>query len=327
MADTVGMKIGWLGAALWLCGCVTSYPFQGSVRTPQRPEALVGRYEYAVVGSATQVGGWEEHAAEVTEWELPLVLDGEEEVTQVPFEYWRSSEVEGAGPVAIVTPILWGGEGITRAQSQALVAAGYHVVLAKRGTRVLRRSWSIEDVERYLRWAVAGRRALVDWAVARPEVDPGRVVAYGISLGGLVTTVFAAAEPRVQRIVIALAGGDVPGILASADDGRIQKFMETKAAELEGSEADVVARLREVFVSDPLVAARALDPRRVLQITARYDEVVLPRYQVRLWEALGRPTRIDVPTGHYLGILYLPYVMEASLGWLEGALPPREGSR
>jgi hypothetical protein len=50
---------------------------------------------------------------------------------------------------------------------------------------------------------------------------------------------------------------------------------------------------------------------RVLLVAATFDDVVRPRYQDLLWEALGRPGRMSVPLGHYSAALALDAVLDA----------------
>ena len=42
-----------------------------------------------------------------------------------------------------------------------------------------------------------------------------------------------------------------------------------------------------------------------------FDDVVRPRYQQLLWEALGRPARMTVPLGHYTSALALGPILNA----------------
>jgi dienelactone hydrolase len=50
-------------------------------------------------------------------------------------------------------------------------------------------------------WADAGR-ALADWLVARPEVDPQRIGIAGASFGSMFTTIAAGAEPRFRAVAV-----------------------------------------------------------------------------------------------------------------------------
>lgn len=318
----------------WLlagCGAVQVHVPEGRPRAAcPLPSEGAARYAYEVAGVASLVAAWSDAEAEVERGLLQVRLQGEAEPTPVKFEFWRSLPAQarwGArAPAIVVTPILGGGRSIARSQCRRLVAAGFHVVLVDRGARVLDVSWKVEDLDRFLRRGVAGRRAVVDWLLSRPDVDPDRLGAMGISMGGIITTLLFALEPRFDSAVIALAGADVPAIISASSEDRLVRWREARAAEL-GDEAAVERALRAAFPDDPGRLAAAIDPRRVLQVTARLDTVVPAARQEALWEALGRPLRYDLPTGHYSGILYLPWVLDASVAWWEarfarGPAPP-----
>jgi dienelactone hydrolase len=318
----------WIASGLVWClaGCVvdvTPRPLDSRPPAPLTSE-IAARFEYAIVHSATITEGWEDADADVLEGVMTVRVEGDDEDTYVPFEYWRSRVAADPAPAVVITPILGGGREIVLSQCRILAAAGYHVVLAKRGGRIMRRTWAIEDVETFLRRGIAARRAIVDWLETRPEVDAGRLGAYGISMGGILTSVLIAVEPRLRAAVIALAGGDLPTVIRTSTEGRLVAFREHKYETLGIDPGELEERLRQALVSDPLFLAPYVDPKQVLQITARYDQVVPPAQQQLLWEALGRPTRVDLPTGHYLGVLYLPWVMDTSLSWLRARLaaPP-----
>lgn len=314
------------------CGAVHVHVPEGRPRAAcPLPLEGTARYAYEVAGVASLVPGWTDAEAEVQQGVLAVRLLGEAESTPVKFEHWRPLPAVAArwgarAPAIVVTPILGGGRSIARSQCRRLVAAGFHVVLVDRGGRVLDASWKVEDLDRFLRRGVAGRRAVVDWLLSRPDVDPDRLGAMGISMGGIITTLLFALEPRFESAVIALAGADVPSIISGSSEGRLVRWREARAAEL-GDEAAVERALRDAFPDDPGRLAAAIDPRRVLQVTARLDTVVPAARQEALWEALGRPLRYDLPTGHYSGILYLPWVLDASVAWWEarfarGPAPP-----
>lgn len=296
----------------------TAIPLAGEVQA---------RFDYAHVGSAALTQRWEDEEVTIHEGKLHIAVSGWDEPQEVEFEYWRGKHAAEPAPLLLVTPILGGGQELARNNCRDFVREGLHVLLVWRGTRILRDHWTLADPERYLRKAVAGRRALLDWAQARPEVDERRMCAFGISMGGILTSALMAAEPRLHSGVIALAGGDLAGIIRHSTEGRLVKYRASKMEELALDPAAFEDQLRELLPSDPLELAGAVDPRRVLMVTGRYDDVVPLRYQRRLWEGLGRPTRYDLPSGHYSGILYLPYVTRVVSRWLHarlrsaGALP------
>jgi pimeloyl-ACP methyl ester carboxylesterase len=281
------------------------------------PAEVSSRFEYSIETLPDVNLAWQDRAASVSTGIMTIQIPQDALPTPVTFEFWRSHRAEGRAPLIILTPILGGGAGLTRTQCRALTEAGFHVIYAKRGTRVLREEWSVDELELWLRRAVAGRRALIDWALTRDDVDPRRIGGFGVSMGGMITTVLTAAEPRIHSSVIALAGGDVPGVITVSSEGRLIRYRERKVHELQTDLRGLEELLRERRPSDPGAMAAYIDPRRVLQITACLDTVVPPNHQEALWNLMGRPLRYDLPASHYSGILYLPYLMEVGTRWLQ----------
>lgn len=309
-------------APLVACGAIDVHVPTGRPRgVAALGSEAVARFEYELVSTSPLEPAWTDALAEVSSATLMVRLADETEPAPIKFQFWRSQVAEERwgprAPAVVVTPILGGGQSISRSQCRYLVEAGFHVALVDRGPRVLAAHWPVEALELYMRRGIAGRRAVVDWLQARPDVDPRRISAMGISMGGIITTVLTAVEPRLESAVIALAGADVPAIISASSEDRLIVWRQARAAELGVDEAQVEARLRQALPDDPAVLAGAIDPRKVLQITASLDTVVPTARQDALWEALGRPLRYDLPTGHYTGIVYLPYILETCVRWWE----------
>jgi len=323
-----------LALVLLCCGCpVLEYP-PGEPRParPLEPEVR-GRFTYALAQPVDLKGKAVDEDAVIYDGRVVVHVQGDAAPTPIPFEFWRCVRAPRPAPAIIVTPILGGGRSLARAQCRALVEAGFHVVLVQRGTRILRETWAIEDLELWARRSVAARLAVFEWMRRRPEIDGERIGALGISLGGIVTTLLLAVEPRIHSAVIALAGRDLSEVIEISSEERLIKFRAAKAAEHGISEAEACARVEAAFPSDPGAFASAIDPRRAVLITARLDTVMPHEYQVALWESMGRPLRYDLFTGHYSGAVYLPYILEVSARWFherftrpvrESTLPPLE---
>ncbi len=283
---------------------------------PLSPE-VAKRFEYERIGQAVLKPLEETDEAVISSATLLVKIPGDVGPTTVQFQWWQSRH-PGRRPLVVVTPILGGGEALARACVEAFVEAGMHVAMVERGPRILAPHWGIEEVERYLRRGIASRRAVLDWAETRSDVDTDRMAAFGISMGGIVTSVLLAAEPRFACGVVALAGGDLPCLLRYSTEGRLVRWREARSELLGISEAEVEARLRHALPSDPCALAPAVDPRRVMFVTTRWDTIVPLANQELLWRAMGRPLRYDLPAGHYSGIVYLPFVLGRAVEWLEG---------
>lgn len=326
--SSLALRLSLLLVALAPTGCfVRSYDLGEPVRPALAlPEDVQARFAYEPIDAAgvklehLDLG---EDAAHVWSGSFVLRLPDDPEPLSVAFELWQAREpVAARAPAIVITPILGGGRSLAVYHCRAFTEAGMHAVLVDRGTRVLKRTWPIEDVERQLRRAVAARRAVVDWLETRPDVDPRRLGAFGISMGGILTSVLLAAEPRLGSGVVALAGGDVPAIISRSEEGRLVEWRAQKATDLGADELAVETRLRACLPSDPAQLAPFVDARRVLFVTTRWDDVVPLENQELLWRALGCPQRYDLPAGHYSGIVYLPWVMDTAVEWFQARWRP-----
>ncbi|MBL4848105.1 MAG: prolyl oligopeptidase family serine peptidase [Planctomycetes bacterium] len=322
----------WLLLTLALTGCMSTTPAAPPRAVTPLADEVVRRFDYAVIGTSSLALQWEDdvvavHSGTVTIMVPSLDPSLPDERFPVQFEYWRSKVAPaGAGPAVVVTPILGGGKSLARTNCEDFARAGFHVALAWRGTKVLRRSWTIDDPERWMRKCVAARRALLDWLIERPEVDGDRVAGFGISMGGILTSTLLAVEPRFRCGVVALSGGDLAGIIAVSSEGRIERYFAQRQLDLGIGPVELEQRIRVSMKSDPLLLAHAIDPRKMLVITTRLDTVVPLEFQERLWRAMGRPKRIDVFSGHYTAILYLPWITDEVVAFFHEKLAPRPTS-
>jgi dienelactone hydrolase len=300
-------------------GCaVRSYALEGERAPLAVPDEVAARFAYERLDEVKlERLDLDEDVARVFSGSVTIRLVDDPEPLHVQFEYWQARSARGPAPTIVITPILGGGRDLALYHCRSFNEAGMHAVLVDRGSKVLRKSWPIDAVERGLRRAVAGRRAVVDWLHTRSDVDSTRLGAFGISMGGILTSVLLAVEPRLTSGVVALAGGDVPSIISQSVESRLVEWRAAKAEELVTTEAEVEALLRASLVSDPARMAPFVDPRRVLFVSTRWDTVVPPDNQELLWRELGRPLRYDLPAGHYTGIVFLPYVMGVAVEWLE----------
>ena len=162
---------------------------------------------------------------------------------------------------------------------------------------------------------VVDLRRAVDFAETRPEIDRHRIGFLGVSLGGMIGTVFAAEEPRVRAVVLWSAGGDWGKLVTGsrhAFASRLRATGQTDAAAIE-------AQMRDV---DPARFAGRLSPRPLLLFVGAQDTVIPPPCGQALYDAARQPKRlITLPGGHVpdpVGML------DQSLTWLERILraPP-----
>jgi cephalosporin-C deacetylase-like acetyl esterase len=140
----------------------------------------------------------------------------------------------------------------------------------------------------------------------QPGVDPERVATFGISYGAIVDAALAAVEPRVKIHVIDLAGGPLAGVMRSTDEIGLRRNWDCIRRGHDLTNKQVYKGLEDVIRTDPVKLAPYVDRDDVLMLIARFDHSVPTRYQLKLWNALGKPRADFVLLGHYTSILALP---------------------
>jgi dienelactone hydrolase len=175
------------------------------------------------------------------------------------------------------------------------------------------------DLERSvsaMRQGVQDVRRAVAWLGGRPEVDPARLGVSGISLGGIVSSLAAAADPAIDRAALLLAGGGLADVLWEMPEAAGYRRLWTLAGR---TKADLEALTRPF---DPLTHAHRLRGKRVLMMAGRVDEVIPPRAATALWEAAGRPHIEWFECGHYSAVGYLLPAVRRAAEFLSADAPP-----
>ena len=251
---------------------------------------------------------------------FPLIAPGFEPTEPtVEFE-WMESTWPGRRAAIIFNPILGGDYPLERGMCRYLAARGFHVALLHRKTLKISPEHPVDHLELLLRQGVLRMRQVVDWVAANDRVDPARIGSEGISMGGMASVMLAAVEPRVRAHFVALAGGSIPDILATSRDKLILK---PRARYLQRNSMDqhtLDRQLREAIRTDPLRLAPYVDPRTLFMTIALSDRTIGRANAFRLWEALGRPPVVLLPTGHYTSYLFLPYLNVMSLHFFRRTL-------
>lgn len=115
-------------------------------------------------------------------------------------------------------------------------------------------------------------RRTIDFIQTRPEIDSNRIGYFGISLGGIIGTIFCSVDDRVKVPVIALAGGNLSlmfGVDALKDD------------------------TKDFFsIIDPINFVTKISPRPILMINAENDEVINPITSKLLFRKAKEPKKI-----------------------------------
>jgi dienelactone hydrolase len=220
--------------------------------------------------------------------------------------------VEHAGPVPFVDvlPILAGGESIEESLSMQLGEAGFASGLLDRPGRTFRDHESIEMLGATFLASVRHQRAFLSWAQAQPGIDPERTGCVGLSLGGMVGTVLTAVDDRIRWSAICIAGADFPDIMLHTNEIRVRRWGGEQMAANGWTPRQLQAEVRRRIGFDPARFAQAVDPARILFVRAAFDRTMPEKDSSLLWECLGRPRRITLPTEHYTSALLLSWITD-----------------
>lgn len=151
--------------------------------------------------------------------------------------------------------------------------------------------------------AVLDVRRAGAWLAARPEVDKQRLGVTGISLGGIMSALSAAGEPRFRKVAIYLGGGKL---------GENLWNMEHRDADAFRAEWIKAGETRESFLKllepvDPATHGRLLKDRDVLMVNAKTDEIIPHAATMALWDSIGtKPELVWLDAGHITAAAYLP---------------------
>ncbi len=123
-------------------------------------------------------------------------------------------------------------------------------------------------------------RRAVDFIATRKELNVERIGYYGISLGGIIGTIFTGVEPRIKVPVITIAGGGMHlmfGMDALSDDTK-----------------DYLSMI------EPNNFVKKISPRPLLMINAENDDIVPPIMSKLMFKIAKEPKEIIwYPTKHH----------------------------
>jgi dienelactone hydrolase len=230
---------------------------------------------------------------------------------------------DGRMPAAIVLDILDGRAVLPRMTARVLAARGvaaFYFPMPYYNTRRPPQNAHFElldkDPREYIvpplrQMVMDARRAKVILA-GRSDIDPHRIGITGISLGGIMASLAAGVDGTFYRVAPVLAGGDMATLIFHAREMRGLK----KILEKHDIDRDAAAAL--LAPVEPLNFADRIDPHSCLMINADHDEVIPSTATLALSKAIGSPTLLWMPAGHYTGVLFLPNMQQRVADFMLG---------
>jgi len=315
----VSSGCGFLAAAAvsaLLAGCVTRAPLTDAYEGPARlPEPLAERYELEL----EPVEAVTDEVRERRDFVIKrIVLPAREAVTGLPpieeltFEYYDVIG-EDTTPVIVVLPIANGNMMVSRYFARYFASRGWAALVIDHARDPMEDL--LEDPERIIRQNIIDYRRVLDWVERQPEIDS--VGIFGLSFGGMAAVMLAALDERVDAIVAAMAGGDLPYLVVNTSYRAVARQVHRSLRETGLSRERLKERLGRLIASDPLVFAPYVDAEDVLLVMTRTDMIVPFEAQVRLRRELGEPETLLLPTGHRTSVFYFPLLRSSAFDFFE----------
>lgn len=220
--------------------------------------------------------------------------------------YWMMPKgAEGPVPLMIVMPPTGGPYEIMLYFGRYFAERGYACMVLRRRARFFNPDHGLAYHKALFRQTVIDIRRAIDWAVAQPGVDGGRVGILGVSLGGILSQLAMQADERVDAGAILISGQDLPLILKESGYTTVRRFKKSLLERYGVGEEELLEIAAKEFAPvDPKSYPGRIDPESILMISGRYDNIVPPVVTRAAWENLGHPSLVWIPTGHYTSFFY-----------------------
>jgi pimeloyl-ACP methyl ester carboxylesterase len=214
-------------------------------------------------------------------------------------------------PMVLLVPILAGGEDLMDQVANRLVDRGFDTALCARVGPALKPPQRAAELDDLFRRTVLHQRLLLHW-LRHGDAPPEHIFVLGISLGGMVATVLTAVEPTLSGTALVLSGAGIADLVVVSSEPRVQAWRRWRHTEDAVGDDHLRWELGTRMRHEPLRFAGAIATRKVLFVGGIFDTVVPAWHQDLLWEALGRPARLDVPLGHYSAALAIGPILDAA---------------
>lgn len=305
-ATGIAIRAGVMALALAaLVACTTHVPLSDAYRGPDtwpNDSTLYAALPYLPVKVAGDVEARTRANFVVRELSLPTGADS------IEFEYYDVAGDERT-PVVVLLPVFNGQLAIPRFFARYFANQGWAAVVVTRGRDPLDALMASVDT---VQSSLHAYQRVLDWVGQEPELDAGRIGVLGVSLGAMDAVMLAALDSRVNSLVIAMAGGDLPYLLANTNHRRVARTIGDMADDLGTSREAVVAQLDAAIKLDPLALAPYVDAERVLMVLTRTDAIIPFEAQEQLRVTMGSPEALYLVTGHRPSVVFFPKVRNAA---------------
>ena len=189
--------------------------------------------------------------------------------------------------------------------ARGLAKRGIHAFLLVAAGYGERRSYATSNILSWFQGTIREARRARDVIASLPTVEPNSISLMGVSLGGFIGSVTGALDTAFAEVFLILCGVDLYGILKSGDAHAREWLRRLHSLGMSNAEIE-----RQCSTVEPERVVHRLNPTRTHLFSARYDQVVRPKYSDRLAMSIGLPESHHhrMNCTHYSGVIYLPWI-------------------
>jgi hypothetical protein len=224
--------------------------------------------------------------------------------------FWYRSKLVGKPkprPLIIISPPIMGVDPLEKLIAVAFTRNDpfYNTFIIKYDESINDKSRPISAISNSFLKSTTQARILLDFAQTQKEfIDDTKMACYGMSLGGIMSALLLEVDSRIKAAIIIVGGGNFSEILAHSEQFIVKGYREARMkAENIKSIEELIKKVRESILFDPLFFASKRAARDVFMVMADYDKAVPSKNQLELWLAFGKPERIIFNQGHFQTML------------------------
>lgn len=214
-------------------------------------------------------------------------------------------------PAVFTSPVFGGAPFIEHILGRMFAMNGFHAFITDfmPVTNFRNQVPDLHVHDRTYKKAVAGLDGLRNYVQDLPYVEGDKIGLFGMSLGGMFTSINMKLNNAFKASVIIAGSGNHPGILARSKQGSLValKRKRMKYFNLK-TEEDYQYLMNSYNEMDCLKIYRDINPERCLMYIATKDEHVPTSCQIQTWHALGKPRVRFIEKTHYEMILTTPFM-------------------
>ena len=232
-------------------------------------------------------------------------INGEHDII---LDYYQSKSLKKT-PVILVLPIFGGSNYFSNTFANHFAGEDFSAVIVHRQ----KKNKDFKDLDMIninLTQIMYDLKQALDWIWRQPGIDAKKIGVFGISMGSIKAALISSLDNRIKASVMCLVGENLAEIIATSNEKGVKRRREAYMNEHDISQDELYHVLQTKITCDPMNYAEYIDAETALMIFGWFDRAVPYKNGIELWEKMGRPEKITMPTGHYtaiLGLLYIEY--------------------